>query len=152
MPRRARQPLWMRSLLYIALAVVATTGCEKNNKPPPPGSGPPHPTESGPSHGGPASGGIATARQIFAGTCSTCHGMDGTGNGPAAASLGPVHPRNYTDPAWQASVSDADIKKIILVGGQAVGKSPMMPPNAQLQNEPEVLDGLVSIIRGFARK
>jgi len=152
MPRRARQPLWMRSLLFLALAVASLAGCEKNNKPPPTGSGPPHPTESGPSHGGPASGGMATARQIFAGTCSTCHGMDGTGNGPAAASLGPVHPRNYTDPAWQASVSDADIKKIILVGGQAVGKSPMMPPNAQLQNEPEVLNGLVSIIRGFARK
>jgi len=143
----------MRSLLFLALAVASLAGCEKNNKPPPPSSGAPHqPTESGPSHGGAASGGMGTARMIFANTCSTCHGMDGTGNGPAAASLGPVHPRNYTDPAWQASVSDADIKKIILVGGQAVGKSPMMPPNAQLQNEPEVLDGLVSIIRGFARK
>jgi len=146
----------MRSLLFLALAAASLAGCEKNNKPPPPSSGAPHqPTESGPSHGMPgggASGGMATARMIFANTCSTCHGMDGSGNGPAAASLGPVHPRNYTDPAWQASVTDADIKHIIVVGGQAVGKSPMMPPNAQLQNEPEVLNGLVSIIRGFARK
>jgi len=145
----------MRSLLFFALAVASLAGCEKNNKPPPPSSGAPHqPTESGPSHGmqgGGGGGGMATARMIFANTCSTCHGMDGTGNGPAAASLGPVHPRNYTDPAWQASVTDADIKKIIIVGGQAVGKSPMMPPNAQLQNEPDVLNGLVSIIRGFAK-
>jgi len=142
----------MRSLLFVALA-MSVTACEKNNKPPPPSSGAPHqPTESGPSHGGAASGGMATARMIFANTCSTCHGMDGTGNGPAAASLGPVHPRNYTDPAWQSSVTDADIKKIILMGGQAVGKSPMMPPNAQLQDQPEVLDGLVKIIRGFAKQ
>lgn len=150
----------MRSLLFLALAVASLTGtgCEKNNKPPPPSSGAPHqPTESGPSgpsHGMPGGGGggMAMARQIFAGTCSTCHGMDGTGNGPAAATLGPVHPRNYTDPAWQASVTDADIKKIIVMGGQAVGKSPMMPPNVQLQDQPEVLNGLVTIIRGFARR
>ena len=146
----------MRTLLFVAL--LASAACEKNNKPPPPTSGAPHaPTESGPSHpmgagGGAAGGAMAAARQIFANTCSTCHGMDGTGTGPAAASLGSAHPRNYTDPGWQASVTDADIRRIILVGGQAVGKSPMMPPNPQLQERPEVLDAMVQIIRGFAKR
>jgi mono/diheme cytochrome c family protein len=145
----------MRTLLVVAL--LASAACEKNNKPPPPTSGAPHqPTESGPSHpsgaGGAGGGAMAAARQIFANTCSTCHGMDGTGTGPAAASLGSAHPRNYTDPGWQASVSDADIRKIIVAGGQAVGKSPMMPPNPQLQERPEVLDAMVQIIRGFAKR
>jgi mono/diheme cytochrome c family protein len=145
----------MRTLLFVAL--LASAACEKNNKPPPPTSGAPNqPTESGPSHpmgGGAASGGaMAAARQIFANTCSTCHGMDGTGTGPAAASLGSARPRNYTDPGWQASVTDADIRRIILVGGQAVGKSPMMPPNPQLQERPEVLDAMVQIIRGFGKR
>jgi hypothetical protein len=79
-----------------------------------------------------------------------CHGADGTGNGPAAASLNP-RPRNYTDAAWQASITDDQIKETILKGGQAVGKSPMMPGQPQLADQPQVLDGLVKIIRGFGK-
>jgi mono/diheme cytochrome c family protein len=35
--------------------------------------------------------------------------------------------------------------------GAGVGKSPMMPGNPQLADHPDVLDGLVKIIRGFAK-
>ena len=83
--------------------------------------------------------------------CATCHGADGTGQGPASETL-TVKPRNYTDAAWQASVTDEQIKQIILKGGQAVGKSPLMPGNPHLESEPEVVDGLVQIIRGFAKQ
>ena len=87
---------------------------------------------------------------MFATVCATCHGMDGTGNGPAASTLNPK-PRNYTDAAWQASVTDDELRKTILKGGGAVGKSMMMPGNPQLEGQPEVLDGLVKIIRGFKK-
>ena len=60
-------------------------------------------------------------------------------------------PRNYTDAAWQASVTDAQLKETILKGGQGVGKSPAMPGQPQLQEHPEVLDGLVQIIRKFGK-
>lgn len=73
------------------------------------------------------------------------------GNGPGAENLNPK-PRNYTDAKWQASVTDDDLRKTILMGGQAVGKSPMMPGNPQLKDQPEVLDGLVQIIRNFGRQ
>ncbi len=88
---------------------------------------------------------------MFQNVCSQCHGLGGLGDGPAAASLNPK-PRNYTDAAWQASVKDEDIKKIILEGGQAVGKSGMMPAQVQLKSKPEVVDALVKIIRGFGAK
>lgn len=65
-----------------------------------------------------------------------------------AASLDPK-PRNYADPAWQASVSDDDIKAIIVKGGAGVGKSKWMPGQPQLAGDPQ-LDMLVQIIRGFA--
>ena len=90
------------------------------------------------------------ARQMFATVCATCHGADGTGNGPAAAGLDPK-PRNYSDAAWQASVTDDDLRKAILLGGQGVGKSPAMPGNPQLEHKPEVVDALVQIVRGFKR-
>lgn len=91
------------------------------------------------------------AEQMFATVCVTCHGADGSGKGPAAEALNPK-PRNYTDPQWQASVTDDEIKDIILKGGQGVGKSPMMPGQPQLKDQPEVLDGLVRIIRGFGKR
>jgi len=67
-----------------------------------------------------------------------------------AASLTPK-PRDYTDKAWQASVTDDQIAKTILMGGAAVGKSPVMPAQPQLKEKPEVVNELVKIIRGFAK-
>jgi len=140
----------MRSLLF---AVVLLSACGKNSEPPPPTSGSPNAKpESGPSraHPGPAASGTQ-AERMFATVCITCHGSDGTGHGPAADSLNPK-PRDYTDAAWQASVTDDQLKQIILKGGAGVGKSPMMPGQPQLADQPEVLDGLVQIIRKFGKK
>jgi len=150
------------SLSYYAgmrfvLALLLCVACGKNTEPPPPSSGSPNaPPESGPgarrgSQQAAAGGAInEQAKQMFAGVCAMCHGLDGTGNGPAAETLKPK-PRNYTDAAWQASVTDEDLKMTILKGGQATGKSPSMPGNPQLEGQPEVLDGLVKIIRGFKK-
>lgn len=138
----------------LALALVSSA-CGKNNEPPPPSSGVPGAKpESGPKNGG---GGGTTmsgderAKAMFESICATCHGISGQGDGQAAASL-PVKPRNYTDAAWQASVTDDQIKQIIINGGQAMGKSPLMPANPDLAKDPEKLDGLLKIIRAFGKK
>ncbi|TMQ02287.1 MAG: cytochrome c [Deltaproteobacteria bacterium] len=88
---------------------------------------------------------------MFNTVCVMCHGPEGTGNGPAAATLNPK-PRNYTDAAWQASVTDEQLKETILKGGAGVGKSPVMPGQPQLADHPEVLDELVQIIRRFGKQ
>ena len=135
------------------LALLVCVACGKNTEPPPPSSGSPQaPPESGPSgKTRSATGAINEQAQLmFASVCATCHGTDGTGNGPGAETLQPK-PRNYTDAAWQASVTDEELRKTILKGGQAVGKSPMMPGNPQLEDKPEVLTGLVQIIRNFKK-
>jgi cytochrome c553 len=144
----------MRTLL---LALLVSAACGKNTEPPPPSSGSPNAQpESGPKDKAPAGGGSAAmapadqARQMFNTVCATCHGANGDGNGPAAANLTPK-PRNYTDAAWQASVTDDYLHQVILKGGQAMGKSALMPAQPQLEAQPAVLDELVKIIRSFKK-
>jgi mono/diheme cytochrome c family protein len=141
----------MRSPLFgVLLAFTVVSACGKNSEPPPPSSGSPNAQpETGPNR--PRAGEPSQAEAMFTTVCAMCHGIDGTGNGPASASLNPK-PRNYTDAAWQASVSDAQLKDTILKGGAAVGKSAAMPGNPQLADHPEVLDGLVQIVRKFGKK
>jgi mono/diheme cytochrome c family protein len=147
----------MRNFATVAfLAALTLSACGKNSTPPPPSSGVPNAKqESGPSRpaaaGGEATGDKSQAQAMFETVCAVCHGMDGTGNGPGAAALDPK-PRNYTDAAWQASITDDQIKETILKGGAGVGKSPSMPGQPQLSEHPEVLDDLVKMIRKFGKK
>lgn len=86
------------------------------------------------------------AQQTFSTQCATCHGPQGRGDGPGAARLNPK-PANFTDPNWQKSVTDDQIEKVIVYGGAAVGKSPAMPANTDLQNHPAVVAALRQMIR-----
>ena len=88
------------------------------------------------------------ARVLFKTKCIVCHGDHGAGDGPGAAALSPK-PRAFADPVWQASVTDDQIKKTILEGGAAVGKSAAMSANPELQDKQEELTALLGIVRGF---
>lgn len=92
----------------------------------------------------------AEAQTIFDTRCATCHGKGGLGDGPGAVALNPK-PRNYTDKTWQATVNDDYLKKVIVQGGGAVGLSPLMAPNPDLKDKPEVVLGLVQIVRSFGK-
>lgn len=111
---------------------------------------------SGTSGAGTATSKPATAaitpevKETFKNRCAPCHGESGKGDGPGAAALTPK-PRDYTNAAWQDGVKDEDIKKTIVSGGAAVGKSPIMPASPDLDGKPE-LDGLVAYIRTFKGK
>lgn len=88
------------------------------------------------------------ADTVYTTLCSTCHGMNGSGDGPAAAAFNPK-PANYASAEFQKSVTDEEIARAIVEGGPAVGKSPLMPPNPQLKSKPEVVQALVNKVRAF---
>lgn len=143
-------PVQRASLLTIIALGLAAAGCDK-----------PKPVEDEPATAAATTGAAATgaatatgsgdptakAKEIFGTRCTPCHGPAGAGDGPASASLDP-HPRNFTDKAWQQSVTDDHIEKIIKFGGAAVGKSPAMPGNPDL-TDPAVIAALRATIRGF---
>jgi mono/diheme cytochrome c family protein len=128
----------MRSLEIAMLVTVAalTGACSKDSQPP-------ADQESGRQ--------LSEAREIYNTKCARCHGSAGGADGFFAGSLRPK-PHNYTNPAWQASVTDDQIKEMIVRGGVNMGKSPAMPGYLTLKNRPDVLDGLVKLIRGFAKR
>ncbi len=81
--------------------------------------------------------------------CAACHGEDGKAETPTALALVP-RPRAFSDSEWQTSVTNGYLADIIVKGGASVGKSPLMAPNPDLADKPEVVNGLVAMIRAFA--
>lgn len=79
-----------------------------------------------------------------------CHGTRGLGDGPASGTLQP-RPRTFADAKWQASVTDAHLRTVILEGGAAVGLSAQMPPNADLKKKPEVVTALIRHLRALGK-
>jgi hypothetical protein len=79
--------------------------------------------------------------------CSRCHGSRGVP--PEEMTRGAaVTPRNFTDAAWQDSVSDRRIAQVIHWGGEANDLSALMPPwNGLLPNED--VRRLVGKVRSF---
>ena len=90
----------------------------------------------------------AAARQLYSARCTPCHGELGDGQGTGAAALNP-RPRDFRDETWQRSISDDQIRAVILRGGAATGKSPAMPASSDLQAQPETLEGVIRVVRSF---
>jgi mono/diheme cytochrome c family protein len=69
------------------------------------------------------------AKDVYDDKCAGCHGPSGKGDGPAGKMLQPP-PEDFTT-ALKGKTDD-NIMKIIKEGGAAIGKSPNMPPAADL--------------------
>ena len=131
-----------------SLVCLLALGCVSCSKSEPAAPAPAPAPSAAPVQAAPPPAAPLTAESVFKTRCATCHGEKGHGDGPAAVALNPK-PRNYSDAEWQKSVTDDQLKKTIVGGGVAVGKSPLMTPNPDLAGNEEVLNGLVKIIRSF---
>ena len=85
----------------------------------------------------------AEAKQLFRSICARCHGADGRGGVPTAE--GQPAPRDFGDPNFHSSRTDAELKKAI-----REGKGPMPPFAALLDDTQTTL--LVAYVRGFNSK
>ena len=141
----------MNKILVSAAFALALTACSEQ-KPAEPAPPPPPPAKTAEAAAAPAAGDpAADAEQIFTQRCTVCHGASGKGDGAGASALNPK-PRDYTDAAWQKSVTDEALAKVIVEGGAAVGKSPLMAASPDLKDKPEVVKALVAKVRSFAPK
>ena len=130
---------WMAAT-FMALALTSLTGCGKDEE-----------ADAAKLLGVTVTpGDRLAANEIFSSRCAVCHGPMGAGDGAAAATLTP-RPRKFQDHDWQASVTNDHINTIIRLGGPAVGKSALMPANADLEDHKGVVAALTGRIRGFGR-
>jgi mono/diheme cytochrome c family protein len=132
-----------RIVLVASGALLLSVGCSKEDK----ASGGAVGATTGAA--APAAG-ADDPKAYFKMKCVVCHGETGGGDGPGGAALTPK-PRNFTEAAWQDSVKDDDIKKAIVEGGAAVGKSAAMPGNPDLRGKPALTDALVKYVRGLKK-
>lgn len=140
---------FIEASLVAILCACALQGCSKRSQPSP---APAEPQAAEPATDPAADEALmarAEARKLFASRCSVCHGEKGKGDGPGSAALDPK-PRDYTNGAWQKSVTDDQLRAVITMGGAAIGKSPIMPSSPDLQAKPKVVDELVRIVRSFS--
>jgi len=82
--------------------------------------------------------------------CARCHGETGHGDGTDGQAL-KAHPRNFTDCAKMATISDDTMFKATKGGGAAVGLSDEMPAWGSTFSDEEV-HALMKYVRQFCKK
>lgn len=93
-------------------------------------------------------GGKESGRENFQAWCTGCHGEEGKGDGPLADSLGDdVKPRDLTDADILSTRSDADLFKVIKLGGAAAGFSDAMPAQGGGMLTDEEVKNIILFIR-----
>lgn len=83
-------------------------------------------------------------RKLYLLFCSQCHGIQGNGKGLNAKSLS-VAPRNHSSSEEMAGLTDERLFAAIKFGGNAVGKSALMPSWATLLTDSDI-DSLVGYL------
>lgn len=145
---------WLAPIFALALACG-----EKSNAPTPPEPAPATvpapgpatppatspPVQEAPAPAGSLRGDPAAGAQLYATYCASCHGPQGKGDGPVAATLNP-RPANHTDHVYMGSLTDEHLYTVISKGGAAVGKSALMAPWGGVINDQGIRD-LIAYIR-----
>ncbi|MDX1382704.1 MAG: cytochrome c [Thermoanaerobaculia bacterium] len=79
--------------------------------------------------------------------CVACHGPEGKGDGPSAASLDPP-PRDHSNREYMDALTDQEIADTIVAGGAPRGY-PNMPSNPHIKGDDLV--SLVAFVRTLGR-
>ncbi len=76
---------------------------------------------------------VAKGCSTYRTNCAPCHGLNGKGDGPAAAAMNPK-PRNHCNGDYMDKLSNEHIFNVIKMGGATYGY-PTMPAQPQLSDE-----------------
>ncbi len=92
---------------------------------------------------------LSAAKVNYTTYCAQCHGVEGKGNGPSAATLNPK-PRDFSDCRLMATIPDSTLMLAITEGGAAANVSSKMPAWGQVLDSDQIAD-LVAYVRSFCK-
>jgi mono/diheme cytochrome c family protein len=102
-------------------------------------------------------GDAAAGKTVYTGkgTCWTCHGQAGKGDGPAGKALNPA-PRDFSVGSFKFDAdkdgkagTDADLKLVITRGAAAFGGSPLMVSWGSLSSKE--IDDVIAYVRSMKK-
>jgi mono/diheme cytochrome c family protein len=96
-----------------------------------------------------SSGDAKAGLEIHKKNCLRCHGEQGKGDGPAAKLL-KTKPSDWSDKAKMSSLSDQDLFKVISKGGEAVGRSKLMPAFGEKLSDKDI-SNVIAFVRSLAK-
>ncbi len=82
--------------------------------------------------------------------CFRCHGEEGKGDGPASKLL-KVKPADWTDAGRMSQYSTEELFQVIKLGGEAAGKSKLMPVFSSKLKDPQIND-VVAFIQSLQQR
>lgn len=88
-------------------------------------------------------------KRLFEHYCSVCHGVEGAGDGFNSYNLNPK-PNSFRDSVYMSNLSDFNLQQVILLGGQSMNKSTLMPAYFHTLTEIQI-ERLVKFIRTFVK-
>jgi cytochrome c oxidase cbb3-type subunit 3 len=92
---------------------------------------------------------LAAAKKNFDTFCTKCHGPEGKGNGPSAATLS-TKPRDLTECARMKDINDETLFTAIKEGGESVKLSKDMPAWKEGMEDDEIHD-LIAYVRSLCK-
>ena len=104
-------------------------------------------TMTGTVHKAIGAGNVEAGGKLYQARCVPCHGPDGKATTPTAQALNPK-PRDHTDGAYMNQLSNEHLAKVVKNGGPAVGKSQIMPPQVDLNDQQ--IEDIVTFVRTLA--
>jgi len=98
--------------------------------------------------GGAMLGDAQKGKVIYDTYCVACHGPQGKGDGPAAASL-TKKPANHSDGNYMNPLPNEELFKVVKEGGASIGKSNLMPAWGATLQDDQVKD-VLAYVRSLA--
>jgi len=89
-------------------------------------------------------------KAVYEEHCLKCHGEKGKGDGATAKKL-KMKLLDYSSSPEVAKATDEELIKITMQGGEAVGKSKLMPPYSDKLSAKQAAD-VIAYVRAFAAK
>jgi mono/diheme cytochrome c family protein len=94
---------------------------------------------------------LPAGRDIYQTGCWVCHGREGNGLGPAAATLKEKRPRDFTDPEFVVEGREEEVERVVALGPAAAFHGSSFMPEWSSRLSPQQIRDVVEYLKTFQK-